>query len=370
MARMALAAPGVVALRALSRPVHLGLDDAQLRVGAARVAWSVRSLFNHPETMALVRSIGPETLAYWRQVLRYCLQGNLQSVLDEHCHVLRESIGGPDLDGHEAVNAMASALAEALEQRTAIVGADEIGFRHGFPMRKERRIRSRFARRFGHDVGESDSERTTAQQTRIAFNSPFWPFVLASTSVGQEGLDFHTWCHAVVHWNLPSNPVDLEQREGRVHRYKNHAVRKNVARDIGLGPVRDERDPWAGMFAKAAERRPAGLTELVPYWVYPPAGAADGTGSGDVAQIERHVLALPMSREEERIGRLRQSLAIYRMVFGQPRQEDLLTHLLRSLTRDEALALVERMQIDLSPPGDPQDGGPSSPPDGGGTRDP
>jgi len=28
-----------------------------------------------------------------------------------------------------------------------------------------------------------------------------------------EGLDFHHYCHAIVHWNLPSNPVDLEQRE-------------------------------------------------------------------------------------------------------------------------------------------------------------
>ena len=67
---------------------------------------------------------------------------------------------------------------------------------------------------------------------RTAFNSPFWPFVLATTSVGQEGLDFHQYCHAVVHWNLPANPVDLEQREGRVHRYKGHAIRKNIARCI------------------------------------------------------------------------------------------------------------------------------------------
>ncbi len=35
--------------------------------------------------------------------------------------------------------------------------------------------------------------------------------------------------HSIVHWNLPSNPVDLEQREGRIHRYKGHALRKNIA---------------------------------------------------------------------------------------------------------------------------------------------
>lgn len=73
----------------------------------------------------------------------------------------------------------------------------------------------------------------------------FWPFVLATTSVGQEGLDFHLYCHAVVHWNLPSNPVDMEQREGRVHRYKGYAVRKNLAtacrsRALANGAP----DPW------------------------------------------------------------------------------------------------------------------------------
>jgi hypothetical protein len=71
--------------------------------------------------------------------------------------------------------------------------------------------------------------------------------LLATTSVGQEGLDFHPYCHAVYHWDLPSNPVDMEQREGRVHRYKGHAVRKNVARRFGLASLRERwsgGDPW------------------------------------------------------------------------------------------------------------------------------
>lgn len=74
-------------------------------------------------------------------------------------------------------------------------------------------MRGRFALRFGGEKADDGSERTRTNQVREAFNSPFWPFVVATTSVGQEGLDFHTYCHAVVHWNLPSNPVDLEQRE-------------------------------------------------------------------------------------------------------------------------------------------------------------
>ena len=79
-------------------------------------------------------------------------------------------------------------------------------------------------RRFADDVTSDQggpleqSLRSRKTAVREAFNSPFWPFVLATTSVGQEGLDFHLYCRDIVHWNLPSNPVDLEQREGRINR--------------------------------------------------------------------------------------------------------------------------------------------------------
>jgi hypothetical protein len=79
---------------------------------------------------------------------------------------------------------------------------------------KPQRTRCRFAQRFGESDSEDGSEKTREGALRDAFNSPFGPFILASTSIGQEGLDFHPYCHALVHWNLPTNPVDLEQREG------------------------------------------------------------------------------------------------------------------------------------------------------------
>lgn len=51
-----------------------------------------------------------------------------------------------------------------------------------------------------------------------SFNTPFWPYVLTTTSIGQEALDFHRWRSHVVHWDLSSNPLDLEQRKGRIQR--------------------------------------------------------------------------------------------------------------------------------------------------------
>jgi len=111
-----------------------------------------------------------------------------------------------------------------------------------------------------------------ALSLRSASGSPYRPFVLAGTSTGHEGLDFHSYCHRVWHWNLPSNPVDMEQREGRVHRYKGHAVRKNVARRFGLATLRErwrgEGDPWDCLFQAARDSRPDGLSDLYPYWIF------------------------------------------------------------------------------------------------------
>jgi superfamily II DNA/RNA helicase len=182
---------------------------------------------------------------------------------------------------------------------------------------------------------------------REAFNSPFRPFVLATTSIGQEGLDFHPYCHVVYHWNLPSNPVDLEQREGRVHRYKGHAIRKNVARRHGLAALKTrqdgEFDPWEALFDAAAKTRPIGASELVPYWLYEVEGGA---------KVERRVPLLPFSREEIHLERLKRSLALYRLVFGQPRQEDLLNYLDRHLGERPSAAALDEWRISLAPPSD------------------
>ena len=111
----------------------------------------------------------------------------------------------------------------------------------------------RFALRFSDERGDDGQAVNRRASVHRAFNSPFWPFVLASTSVGQEGLDFHLYSHAVVHWNLPANPVDLEQREGRVHRYKGHAVRKNVAAACRPAAFTGG-DPWAALSQPRSSR--------------------------------------------------------------------------------------------------------------------
>lgn len=119
-------------------------------------------------------------------------------------------------------------------------------------------------------------------------------------------------CHAVVHWNCPPNPVDFEQREGCVCRYKGHAIRRNVSAAHRADALGATGDPWSAAFAAAAAQRPSGVSQVFPDSVYP------GPSS-----VERHVPLLPLSRDHRRYERVRDALTVYRLAFGQPNQEDL-----------------------------------------------
>jgi hypothetical protein len=141
---------------------------------------------------------------------------------------------------------------------------------------------------------------------------------------------------------LPSNPVDLEQREGRIHRFKGHAVRKNVATKYGSAALcSDHADIWRHAFELASAERPPNDRGLVPYWLFP---LADG------AWIERHVPLYSLSREEARYRDLQKQLGAYRLVFGQPRQDELLAYLLDRVDTQKLKEMTELLRIDLAPP--------------------
>lgn len=333
LAQMAVAAPGVSSLRALSR-VCGGADalsDTQVRLEASSVSGALRTLFNRPETTAVVRS-SDVSEPYWRAMVRHCLDGNLQAVLDEFVHTLVDSEGLQETAAAPRAKRLSAVMVDALNLRATNTTVDTIEVTPTAAHLSTHRIRAHFAVRFGS--GQDEEKKVQREsQVRVAYNSPFWPFVLASTSVGQEGLDFHPYSHAVVHWNLPGNPVDLEQREGRVHRFKGHAVRRNVALTHSATALVQTDDPWAEMFT-AARRDCGAPNDLTPFWVYAPEGGAS---------IERYVPAAPLSREAARYARLLRTLGAYRLVMGQPRQEDLLRYL------GDTAAALDWLYIDLTP---------------------
>lgn len=343
LTNIAMGGPATATLRALNRLVDSSspVDSKMALTGAAQVGWTFRSVFNIPETTSLIRSRYP-TEPYWQSVLEYCRDGNLQAVLDEWMHML-DDFGLADAPPKTVFETITSQMRKSLSLRTASAKMDEITVEDGNIELQERRIRCHFGLQFGRAEDFDSDAAIRTDQVRNAFNSPFWPFVLTTTSVGQEGLDFHPYCHAVFHWNLPPNPVDLEQREGRVHRYKGHAVRKNIADAYGSQARTEEGsdDVWTTVFQEA-EAAADTTTDLIPYWVF--------TGDdSDSARVERHAPVLPVSQEERQLAELKESLAVYRMAFGQPRQDDLVEYLLQHLSDEEVEAVLADLQIDLSP---------------------
>jgi hypothetical protein len=352
---IALASPAVATLRSFLRVVDQRSDSdfwVSILGSAAWAAFGFQTLFNLPGATAMLRGLHSlKGSRYWQTVLNYCAHGNLQSVLDEYTHILVEALGLMDKPANFVVEALSDEINDAVAIQTVNLELDEIKAN-----RRTRRIsltdhsmRCRFALRFGDGRGEASSgdqkAETRREQVRQAFNSPFWPFVLASTSIGQEGLDFHQYCLNVFHWNLPGNPVDLEQREGRVHRYKGHAIRFNIAQRYPLhtlvGKLNGSGDPWTVLFEMAQDdAKEAGYPdELVPFWVFP-----EGQH-----KIRRHTPVYPFSKDAERIDILKNGLVTYRMVLGQPRQEDLVNFLQERFNEGLDINELLKYRIDLSP---------------------
>jgi type III restriction/modification enzyme restriction subunit len=315
----------------------------------------LRTFFNKRQVRAIVEDAAPRK-GYARSVLRYCELAHFQATADEYVFLLKEVLQrGDAVDAAEHLGRVLGIGTGTPNINRTIRLANGEERLHRAPLAR----RSHFALAFGEDVrGEQGSplegsfeSRKTA--VREAFNSPFWPFVLATTSVGQEGLDFHLFCRDIVHWNLPSNPVDLEQREGRINRRDGHAVRRSIARDWPLARVeklaRGPRDnTWRRVFS-VIEQDPSPQQYkhgLYPHWVY-------DAVAGPSERIRRHLFFHENSQDARRYEDLKERLAIYRLVFGQPRQQDLLDGIQHRIEIEGDLTdlhrRLTRYMINLSP---------------------
>ncbi len=331
---MAIASPAIC----INRTYRSYLEDDELpSYMPSQLARVFINRMNTPESTAVVElACGRKSEdAHWQNLLTYCCQGNLQAVFDEYAHLISS---GLDRDA-SLIERIHLHMMESMDIRTAQYTVDIF---NTFQRRmrgeevKPTNIRTHFAVAFTKgDGGDRDSDRK--KTVRNAFNSPFSPFVLATTSIGQEGLDFHNYCRKVVHWNLPSNPIDLEQREGRINRFKCLAIRQNVAQRYG--DIHFEKDVWDEMFDEASRvEKTDGASDLIPYW-----GLRE---SDDMVKIERIVPMYPFSRDGQAYERLIKILSLYRLTLGQARQEELLEYLFINYDEPEEL---KKLFINLSP---------------------
>lgn len=319
----ALGSPGVILGRALWRH-HSEVLTGEAFQELVELSWhALRFYLDKPIFWAIMSKGKPVKV-----LQRACIEGNLEAVFDEHFWMRRQSLPTRE-------RGLAQNLYEALK-----VSAGSFSFQSIHPLGKPPiRVRCHAAVPFG---STEDDERTASgaadkasrsDEIRNAFNSPFWPHVLATTSVGQEGLDFHTWCSRILHWDLCSSPLELEQREGRIQRYAGLAVRRRLAKllqgELGAGAS----SLWSRIEG-AANARFRDVSGLSPWW------ALKG------AHVERFVFSLPQSRDLEKFRLLKEQRLIYRLTLGQPNQEDLLEFL--SKGGPKVTALLKPLALDLS----------------------
>lgn len=323
--RYAMGAPGVVLARSLLRhaPDTLSGDGMP---GVVTACWDGLRLY-------LDKSVFRARLpgrSFPEALMRATVEGGLEAVLDEHFW-LRS--GG----GTAKVAALLKDLMTAFGISQGYFHFDEVGASADAP---KLRIRCHAAVPFGGT--EAEKERGSRAENRAddllkAFNSPFWPHLLATTSVGQEGLDFHSWCSRVGHWDLCSSPLDLEQREGRVQRFGGFAIRRALSGTEGRAAIGEvtamHESPWRQIQA-AAEIRRSDTSGLAPWWVLPK------------ADVSRYVFGVRMGRDAARLRRLHEARLLYRLALGQPNGEDLVELLASS---DPArLPLLRELSLDLS----------------------
>ena len=336
---MALASPAICTYRAYEKELPQNLLMDEFVYTPTQIGRKFIDRMNLPESIAVIDlNFGENSEdAYWKNVLKYSKQGNLQAVFDEYVHLLSN---GLDKNNEDRILIINNKFINSFEFRTASYDVDTLNaFKERMHNQEYENIylRTHFAVSF--TKGRSDEKDTNRKKSvRDAFNMPFRPFVLASTSIGQEGLDFHNYCRKIVHWNLPSNPIDLEQREGRINRFECLAIRQNLAKRYYDSNF--ENDVWDEIFEKASlMEKSEGCSDLIPYW-----GLTDRE---DMIKIERIVPLYPFSRDEIKYERLIKILSLYRLTLGQPRQEELINRIIKKFNIDEKE--IKDLFINLSP---------------------
>lgn len=336
MAEIAVKSPAIAIVRALFFANRLQISKENDQKCVSLLLKNMRRFFDRNPAQKIIRNDQEGDEWYWKSVLNFAYQHEFQSVIEEYIFGLANdhSILNPQSNSEEGVEAFFSEMVAVFSIRPG-----NVELRTG--QKQKINIRRHFA--LPYENLQAEGSELRAEGIRQAFNSPFWPFVIATTSIGQEGIDFHKYCHDIMHWNLPANPVDLEQRDGRINRYNGLVVRRNIAEEILNNQQRLKQftealqkggSLWATAFQLAAELEKN--NPLAPHWVFP-----------GRQKINRHMVFLPFSREKQNYEALKKSLANYRVTFGQPRQSDIIDR----LNKNSAISAdkIRELYINLMP---------------------
>lgn len=317
-----LSSPGSILARCLVRH-NVPQDLPRDRRRTFAFLWeSLRPYLGHRTFADLIQSSSKKK-RYPDALADAMLKGGFEAVLDEQMCLLSR-LG--DAKGLEIVEQLSASLLN----RPGLVQFRRGRTNHRVPVQAV----TPFAGGEQNRGRKKGGKRLRSDTLRRAFNSPFWPHILCTTSIGQEGLDFHLWCSRIVHWDLPGDPVDFEQREGRIARYGSLAVRRSLAREHAVQSLEAARgaSPF-GELISLSRRVDSDRTGLERWWL--PAEGRPTSVSFDWQFSHRAIQR----------DRMLEDLLHYRLALGQPDPEAFVK-MLRRIGADDTIG--RELAIDLS----------------------
>ena len=225
-------------------------------------------------------------------LLNYCKDGNLIETLREYWSIEKENFI------QRAKKALAcDGMNIRYQSRDSFQKNGKVNSTEKYEV-----IKCHYSMRLTDDYNDgSEADSKGIDDVKDCFQSPFWPFVLATTSIAQEGIDLHYYCHRIYHWSIPISPVEYDQREGRINRRQSHLVRKRKY-------YYDEK--------KLDEETQNCIDRsqgMMPDWYIPKRALA---GCKSIPMAKRIVSFYPLSKEEGRYRILMGSLLAYRLSLG------------------------------------------------------
>ena len=197
LAYLSVASPAVSVCRTLYS--HWQECKEHTSSSSTDVAFAKVAMFNKPEAEGILKKRFSQQ-KYFQAIVRYCADVGLQAVMDEYGHLLKDA-GFPMVATNNTNRDSATKrMMEVLTIKTVSVACqfDEHKFKSSNDTNSKvekainrHSLRCHYAVPLGSQKMTNESALQRVGSIRDKFNSPFRPFVLNSTSIGQEGLDFH-----------------------------------------------------------------------------------------------------------------------------------------------------------------------------------
>lgn len=306
------------------------------------------SLFTSKEALQILKICHPEKDDVFDLLSSYCSDGDFLSVLDEYRFLINDDETFKIIMGFsnstQDFKRTPKNLIKTSFSKIKVKVTTENGVESDMEMETDFAIGH-----YSNAVRDQSSADTIAAKI-AAFNSPFRPFCFITTSIGQEGLNFHQYCRKIVHWSLATNPVQFEQREGRINRRHCYAIRLLVAdkywSDKGKPTEFDFNWKKAFEYFRTDEKYQSIYKEslgLFPDFVFD-----INKGRNADFGIRRETYYYPMSFESKYFTEVLKAVGYYRSLLGQSADETLEEKTAEIM---DGLDIKERVQcfINLSP---------------------